>query len=48
MKNDALIYELKTKVSTNKQGSHSIAKYYNLLIDYWPQLAITKHENEMQ
>ena len=35
MKDYALIYELKTKVTSTKQGSQSITEYYNLLKGYW-------------
>jgi len=33
-----IIYELKTKASTTKQGNHSVTEYYNLMRGLWLEI----------
>ncbi|KAL0406119.1 UNVERIFIED_CONTAM: hypothetical protein Slati_3925800 [Sesamum latifolium] len=38
MKDAALMYEIKTKVSSSKQGTLSVTEYYNMMKSFWLEL----------
>ncbi|KAK4437689.1 hypothetical protein Salat_0102900 [Sesamum alatum] len=38
MKDAALMYEIKTKISSTKQGTRSVTEYYNLMKSFWLEL----------
>lgn len=38
MRDVALIYEIKTKISSTKQGTCSVIEYYNLVKSFWLEL----------